>query len=145
MKCGVPIAMFERVANVRGDGECIVGLQPFVLADHLLHIRALDEFHHEIKLAFVGLPEIVNVHDARMAHLRHRLCFLFEAFREIRAAAVFETRGKNFDRDEPVERNLHRLVHRAHPARAEHLDELILRQHPLQCVECRRNPAARAA
>ena len=76
----VEMRVVQRVADVSGDGKRVI-LRQFALGgDHLGHIGAINELHDDVEQAGLRFAEVEHIHDARVVHLRHRACFIFEAF-----------------------------------------------------------------
>ena len=87
--------------------------------------QAVDEFHEEV-IEIILLPEIVDRHNVRMAEHGHRPGFAGKTFGEGRVAG---DRGReDLQRHEPIEAFLPGLVDHAHPALADELQDLQLRE-----------------
>ena len=137
------VRILQRVAHMGGDGQGIILRQPALRADHLGHVRAVDEFHHNEQQPGLRLPEVPQVHDRRVVHLRHRARLVLEALGELRVRIVDQIPRQHLDGHHAVQGKLHRLVNRPHAALAEQRYELVLRQHGLHLLQRRRLPALR--
>ena len=114
----------QRVANLRHDGERLLGLH-LPGADHLAQVYAVHEFHREI-IQPAALAEVVDGDDVRVAELRERARLASEALDEIRRQRVGGR--QDFQRDDAIQIELPRLVHDAHAAAPEQLEDFKLRQ-----------------
>ena len=74
--------------------------------------RAFDELHHQV----IG-ADIVKLADVRMVQRRYHSGFLFEARGELLL--------RHFDRDRAAQPRVARLLHFAHAARADGVEEFV--------------------
>ena len=84
---------------------------------------AFDEFHDEIRLAFVVADEI-DLDDVRIVERGHAARFAQEALLD--RLVVRERIGKHLDRDVAVQRSLEALVDHAHAAASEFGDDVVV-------------------
>ncbi|OPZ16272.1 MAG: hypothetical protein BWZ10_01489 [candidate division BRC1 bacterium ADurb.BinA364] len=92
-----------------------------MLQEHFLQVLAFDEFHRQ-EFAVARFEHIVNAHDMRMREAFRRPGFLLEALDGF--GVRHERFGQHLERDNLVERPVASLVHNAHRAAVDLLDDL---------------------
>ena len=103
-------------ARVSVRGACSCG------GEQLRQRWSVDQFHDERRRAS-GLVEAVHLRDARMVQRCEHLRFTLEAGQTL---GIRGQRGRQyFDGDLAVEPHINRTVDLAHPAGAEHTDDLV--------------------
>ena len=137
----LPVRVGQRRADLPGERQRLLGIEPDLVND-LVQIRALDEFHDEEKVALRRLAEVMHGKDVRVVEPGHGPGLAHKTVHEILAHA--DLQRQDLDRDKAVQRDLPRLVHRAHPAAPEHLRHLVVRKKPRHVGDLRRDPAVRA-
>ena len=115
----------ERVADLRDHLECLRGLDPRPAQD-LMEIGAIHIFHDKVAVPGAGLAEIIDRDDSAVLELRERARLALEADEKIAVRCEFG--GQELDRHRAVERGLHALVNRTHPAAPEQALDAVLRE-----------------
>ena len=98
--------------------------QPPLALEHARQRLALEELHHDVRVALRRAVDVGDLHHVRAADLRGDARLLEEALDE--AGAPRELRVEHLDGDARAEHRVRRLVDRAHPAVAEQADEAVL-------------------
>ena len=116
---------FEAPGNLDGELERLRQRQR-IASQHLLQGAALQQLHHQIRLA-VLLADIVDSADIRVVQRRRRARL---AQKTLVRCLTGRTRaqigfGEDFDRDLAVEACIARPVHHAHPATAQLFEHLV--------------------
>ena len=127
MHDAIAMRVFERVADLREQIDHERRSQLALRLNHPRHVCAIHILHHDVEQA-ARCAGIKDAHDAGMTELRHRLGFEPETIGEIRLGLTDQGCGQHLDRDRAVQRQLARLIDRAHSA-ASHQREKLKSQH----------------
>jgi len=87
------MGVLQGVTHMRGDGDGLHGGQTALLVNHVRHVRAIDEFHHDVAHAIRRLAEVIHGNDAVMIELRHRQGFLASVRRRWRRVPPCQAAG----------------------------------------------------
>ncbi|MEA3210369.1 MAG: hypothetical protein QOE70_3426 [Chthoniobacter sp.] len=112
----------QRLTKRWHDRQCL-HRRELPRAQELAEIHAINELHEQIEKA-ICLPKVVHGHDVRVIELRQRLRLPRKALRKLRV--LLPLRREQFQRDQPAERFLARLVNDTHPAATEAFEDLEL-------------------
>jgi hypothetical protein len=135
----VVVRELQRLADRRHDGQRLLGRQAARL-HRLAQVDAVDVLHQqEIELA--GPAEVVHRDDIRVAELGQGLALPREPLGEAGVGRVLG--GEDLERHEPGERLLAGLVDGPHPAVADELDQLQVREVRGQLAHRPGGPTAR--
>ena len=69
----------QRIADMRGDGQCMLRRQPLLRVDHFENVRAIDVLHHDVQQPVARLAKVVHGHDRSVVQPCHRARLIFKA------------------------------------------------------------------
>src|ERR1700674_1539738 len=95
-----------------------------MVADHVLQRDAVEKLHHDEGLAFT-LADFVDGTDVGMIQGRRGTSFPAKAFQRLRISRQFI--GQELEGDKAAKLGILGLVHHAHPAAAQLLNDAIVR------------------
>jgi len=110
------VCRVERVSDLLQQSQRALGLQRTLLGEQPLEIRAVDEAHGDVELPG-DLARVVDRDDRRMVERCGQPRLAQEALAE--PNVLGELGGKQLQRHVPVEREVARPVHDAHPTAAQ--------------------------
>ena len=118
------VSELQGVANLRHDRQRLLRRHPAGL-NRLPQVHAVDIFHDE-EIQPLGLAEIVDGDDVRMAQPGQRAGFAREPLGKRRIVAGFHR--QNLDRHQPIEPRLPGFVDRPHAPLAQQFEDFKLRK-----------------
>ena len=116
------VRRFQAQANLLEDRHHFVGRQVFPFHQDALQIPPFDVIHRD-ELASIGAAEIEDPDDVLVGDLPGENQLLFEAAENIGMAG--QLRADHLEGYQPVQLMIARLVHRAHAALAQPLQDFV--------------------
>ena len=123
----VLVRVRERPGRLHDDGDGPILAHLALAVDEAAHVLALDELHGEVVHA-LGLADVERPHDVHVVEPRRHPRLTSEASHELLVAA--QPLGEDLQGHGAVERYLPGLVHHAHAALAELIEELVAGDDP---------------
>ena len=143
MNDAIAVRVRERREELERQGGGDLGRHRAALLQELAQGRAADELDDEVLLGLVGLADVEDLDDVRVAELGHRLRLGVEARDDL--ARIAQVGMDDLDGDLAPEAAIARAVHGRHPAVADLLEDLVFGElgHPPD--PCRRVLHGRAS